>query len=154
MSCDSFAAGTNCFTATIHQEKPNLVFFSIPYHEGWKAYVNGRETAIERVNVGFMAVACGEGDSQIRFEFETPMLAEGKTASLCCITAFVLYLLFYAYNTEKGEDNRLKRLVRRTRKFCRITPPQPVAAAAAEAPAPHTDSFSEDPEPEDPEPEE
>ena len=116
MCCHAFTAETNGFTAAINQEKPNLVFFSVPYHEGWKAYVNGQEVAIEKVNVGFMAVECGAGYSEIKFIFETPMLKLGAAASVCCNLAFLVYCLFIAYDPDRGRNERLRNFVRRIRK--------------------------------------
>ena len=126
MSCISFATDKNGFSASIEQEKPNLVFFSIPYHEGWRAYVNGEEVDVEKVNIGFMAVECGAGHSDIRFEFETPMLKLGTYASVFCIIAFIVYALFFAYNPEKGKNARLKKFVRKLRTVCHINEPESV----------------------------
>ena len=126
MSCASFKVGRSGFTASIQQEKPNLVFFSIPYHEGWRAFVNGKEVKIERVNVGFMAVECGAGFSEIRFDFETPMLRLGTAASCCCLLAFAVYVLFFAYDPERGRNRRFRRFVRRLRVICHINPPPSV----------------------------
>ena len=126
MSCISFATDKDGFSASIEQEKPNLVFFSIPYHEGWRAYVNGEEVDVEKVNIGFMAVECGAGHSDIRFEFETPMLKLGTYASVFCIIAFIVYALFFAYNPEKGKNARLKKFVRKLRTVCHINEPESV----------------------------
>lgn len=126
MSCISFATDKDGFSASIEQEKPNLVFFSIPYHEGWRAYVNGEEVDVEKVNIGFMAVECGAGHSDIRFEFETPMLKLGTYASVFCIIAFIVYALFFAYNPEKGKNVRLKKFVRKLRTVCHINEPESV----------------------------
>ncbi len=41
-ACDSFQYDSSGFTATISLDSPNLVFFSVPYDEGWTATVNGR----------------------------------------------------------------------------------------------------------------
>ena len=73
-----------------------------------------------------MAVACGEGDSQIRFEFETPLLTLGGAASVSCIAAFVFYALFFAYNVETAANAKCRRFVRRLRTLCRINPPEAV----------------------------
>ncbi len=146
MSCLSFATSANRFTAAINQEKPNLVFFSIPYHEGWKAYVNGREMPVEKVNVGFMAVECGAGYSEIEFEFETPMLRLGTAASVCCILAFAVYVIFFAYDPERGRNDRVKKFVRKARSFCRINPPAPVRVITGSDSAEqgHSDEFEEE----------
>ena len=125
-ACMSFSTDSKGFSASAMLEKPNLVFFSVPYHEGWKAYVNGREVPVEKVNVGFMAVECGAGLSEIRFEFETPLLTLGGAASVSCIAAFVFYALFFAYNVETAANAKCRRFVRRLRTLCRINPPEAV----------------------------
>ena len=119
--CDSFTPDSKGFSASIELEKPELVFFSVPYHAGWKAFVNGSEAAVEKVNVGFMAVECGAGHSDIRFEFETPMLGLGKATSVVCIAAFAVYALFGAYDPERRKDAPLSRFVRKLRRVAADT---------------------------------
>src|SRR5699024_11812332 len=46
----SFEASGSGFTATITLDRENLVFFSVPYDEGFTATVNGVETEIEYVS--------------------------------------------------------------------------------------------------------
>ncbi len=92
-SAISFEQGKNSFKATVQRDKGTLVFFSIPYDEGWTAYVNGQKAEIERVNVGFMAVAVGEGESTIEFKYETPGLKTGLLVSGGAVVVFIVYLL-------------------------------------------------------------
>ena len=141
-SCLSFNTSRSGFSASIELEKPNLVFFSIPYHEGWKAYVNGDEVDVERVNMGFMAVECGAGHSEIRFEFHTPMLRLGGYASVCCIMAFTVYALFFAYDPERGRNARVKKFIRKLRTVCRIN--APVSVRVIRESEGHSDRFSEE----------
>ncbi len=81
------------FTAKIHLERDNLVFFSVPYEEGWTAYVNGKPAKIEKVNVGFMAVVAEKGKNTIRFVYHTPGLKIGVVISVSAAFIFVVYLL-------------------------------------------------------------
>ena len=69
-----------------------MVFFSIPYDKGWSATVNGKAVDIEKVNVGFMAVPVGEGESQIVFTYKTPGLTLGIAVSISAILLFIIYL--------------------------------------------------------------
>ena len=92
--CDSFAYDSYGFSAHIALDKPKMVFFSVPYEDGWTAKVNGKEVPVEKVNVGFMAVRCETGDNQIEFHYETPGLRSGAVTSVCGIAALVLYLLW------------------------------------------------------------
>lgn len=90
----SFTQGKNSFTAKINLERENLVFFSIPYESGWTAYVNGERTEIEKVNIGFMAVLCPEGENEITFRYITPGLATGVKITILAAAVLLIYLLF------------------------------------------------------------
>lgn len=94
------------FTAKVTRDKDNLVFFSVPYDKGWTAYVNGKETEIEKVNVGFMAVKVGAGESEIRFEYRTPGLAYGlMVTGGACIVLLLYILIFGIYNKRRPSEN-------------------------------------------------
>ena len=93
-SAVSFARDNRGFTATISLAEDNLVFFSVPYEDGWSATVNGEKAAIYKVNVGFMAVACQAGqDIVIRFDYMTPGLVYGVVITVGAVLLFVLYLV-------------------------------------------------------------
>lgn len=81
------------FAATVEREKENLVFFSIPYAEGWSATVNGKNVEIEKVNVGFMAVKVEAGVSEIEFTYTNPVVALGIKVSIGALALFLVYLL-------------------------------------------------------------
>ena len=91
----SFKTGKNSFTATVRRDAPNLVFFSIPYDKGWTAYVNGAEVHIEKVNVGFMAVAVDSGVSEIEFRYETPGLKLGIIITAASAIILIVYSLVF-----------------------------------------------------------
>ena len=57
------------FHAEITLEKENLVFFSVPYDDGFTAYVNGQEADIVEVDEGLMAVLCRQV-KQHRFVYQ------------------------------------------------------------------------------------
>ncbi|HIT09006.1 MAG TPA: YfhO family protein [Candidatus Merdivicinus faecavium] len=90
-TCSSFTRDNTGFTATITLDRENLVFFSVPYDEGWSATVNGVPVLIEKANAGFMAVRVPEGESVIRFDYRTP----GLTAGICITGGAAVLLLCY-----------------------------------------------------------
>lgn len=92
-SAYEFKQGKNSFTAKVKRDKATLVFFSIPYDEGWSATVNGKEVPVEKVNVGFMAVPVEAGDSEIVFTYKTPGLSLGVTVSVAAAVILAAYLL-------------------------------------------------------------
>lgn len=91
-AADSFKIDNRGFTAEVTREKENLVFFSIPYDEGWTAAVNGKPCEIEKVNAGFMAVKVPAGKSVIRFNYMTPKLYEGILISIAALLVMIIYL--------------------------------------------------------------
>ena len=97
-----FKTDKNGFTATVSRDKANLVFFSIPYDEGWSATVNGKPVEIEKVNVGFMAVEVPEGESTIRFDYETPGLITGLGVTLCAALIFLIYFIIWVFISRKN----------------------------------------------------
>lgn len=91
-ACDSFEYDSYGFTAEITSNRENLLFFSVPYDDGFTAKVNGIETEIEKVDLGFMAVPIKEGKNVIEFEYETPGIKVGAIISLCGVILFAFYI--------------------------------------------------------------
>ena len=83
------------FTAEVTLERENLVFYSVPYDEGWSVTVDGKQTEIVKANVGFMAVRVPEGTHTIRFNYKTPGMTAGWIISLCGFAVLAVYLLLF-----------------------------------------------------------
>ncbi len=98
---DSFTVTNTGFESTITLDKPNLVFFSVPYDEGWSATVNGKEVEVERVNSGFVAVFAENGDNQITFTYTTPGLKLGLITTGGAIILFAGYLICIYFYRKK-----------------------------------------------------
>ncbi len=104
-SAISFTTDKNGFSATVEREEENLVFFSIPYDEGWTATVNGETCEIENVNKGFMAVLVPEGTSEIRFNYTTPGLKTGLAVTAISCAVFLCYMfIFFLYSKNHRSD--------------------------------------------------
>lgn len=93
MSCKSFRYDSEGFTAEFSSDKNSLVFFSVPYTEGWTAEINGEPAEIERVQGGFMAVYAPSGESFIEFTYETPGLKAGAMVSLTGAAVLMVYMI-------------------------------------------------------------
>lgn len=100
-TCSSFSYDSYGFDASISLDAPKLVFFSVPYEEGWSATVNGKPVDVERVNYGFMAVRCEEGENTIAFSYETPGLAFGFRLTIGGLLLLVAYLLWAKWKFRK-----------------------------------------------------
>lgn len=94
------------FNCTYIAEKDNLLFFSVPYHDGWSAKVNGVNVDIEKVNVGFMAVPVTKGDNKIEFTYDNKYVDYGRYITLSGLAIAVFYLTYI--NKEKLFKNKNK----------------------------------------------
>ena len=103
-AASSFLYDNRGFTATITLPEENLVFFSVPYEDGWSASVNGEPAEVIKTNVGFMAVRCPAGEAvTIRFDYMTPGLIPGLLITCGAALLFVLYLvLFRLYDRRRA----------------------------------------------------
>lgn len=90
---DSFVITNTGFESSITLDKPNLVFYSVPYDKGWSAYVNGKPAKVERVNSGFVAVLAEAGENKIVFKYTTPGLFAGIIITAVSFVIFLIYLL-------------------------------------------------------------
>lgn len=118
-ACTSFEYNNSGFTATSDRtgKDDTLMFFSVPYEDGWSACVNGENVEIEKVNVGFMAVRVPGGKvSQISFTYETPGLKIGIYVTLSCIVIFALYMIIWGRRANKRIKELKTPLVLRIKK--------------------------------------
>lgn len=98
----SFEYTNSGFNAEFRTNAETIVFFSVPYEDGWTAYVNGAETEIIKSNVGFMSVAIPEGENvHIEFRYSTPGLRIGILVSAVSVFILLTYLLITRRSRKK-----------------------------------------------------
>lgn len=81
------------FGGNIALEKDKFVVFTVPYDTGFKAYVNGVETPVLKVDNGMMAIVCPAGYNEITFTYHTPLFAMSCWIALGAGVIFVIYLV-------------------------------------------------------------
>ena len=91
-SCSVFQMNNAGFHAEITLDKTNLVFFSVPYDDGFTAYVNGEKTDILQVDEGLMAVLCPAGTSSIDFVYQAAGLSASRVVTAVAIPVWVVYV--------------------------------------------------------------
>ncbi len=94
-SCSVFQMNNAGFHAEITLDKPNLVFFSVPYDDGFTAYVNGEKTDILHVDEGLMAVLCPAGASSIDFVYQAAGLSASRVVTAVAIPVWVVYVAYF-----------------------------------------------------------
>lgn len=95
LTCNTFEYTNTGFNATITASRDVPVFFSIPYENGWSAYVNGEKVDIEKVNVGFMAIRVNAGTNvKIEFKYRTPACSSAWQSPSCA--CFCSHFIWYS----------------------------------------------------------
>lgn len=82
--------GTNEITGNITISRKKALVFSIPYSQGFTAYVDGKETKLQKANTMFMAVELEPGEHEIRLVYCTPYL---KTGIALSVAGLILYVM-------------------------------------------------------------
>lgn len=82
------------------------LIFSIPNEEGWKLYVNGKESEILDFKETFLSVYLEEGQYDIELRYMTPGLKTGIMFSMVCVGLFVLTMVFRKNYTKRKMDKQ------------------------------------------------
>ena len=93
MSVTEYGNGYVKGNVTVPQDKP-LLFTSIPYDEGWKAYVDGIEVKpCAVVGNAFLALELEPGEHDLEFSYVAPGVKEGIAISVVSLGIFALLSL-------------------------------------------------------------
>ena len=86
---------TNRVTGEITLGESRYLFLSIPYSNGWRAYINGNRSPILRANIAFMALELEAGHHEIELRYRTPGLIFGIFLSFVGFIGFFLIIKFH-----------------------------------------------------------
>ena len=100
-ACSVFQMTNSGFHAEIDLGKEDLVFFSVPYDDGFTAYVNGQETDILRVDEGLMAVLAPAGENTIDFVYQADGFSLAGKVSMAGLAVFVVYTGYFVWKKKK-----------------------------------------------------
>jgi uncharacterized membrane protein YfhO len=89
----------NSMTGTITNEESQMLCITIPYCEGWTAYVDGEETNLYQINTLYSGIYLTPGNHTVQMTYHTPFLCEGVWISLCSLLIFTG--IMRQYNTKK-----------------------------------------------------
>lgn len=94
-------------TINVIQEQANL-FFSIPYNQGWKVKIDGKECPLYQAQIGFMAVDIPQGEHQVELYYQTPYLKTGTIISGVVLTFVLGYFIYDQFLLKKLQKNKKK----------------------------------------------
>jgi len=102
-SLKNISVTKDCITGSISVPDTRLLQISVPYSEGWTAYVDGEKTEILCTDLMYMGIVIDEGSHEICLRYSTPYLRTGIILSLFTIILLVGYVLLSAKgNTDEN----------------------------------------------------
>ena len=90
------------FWAEIALEQPELVFFPVPWDEGFTACVNGEEADLLCVDNGLMAVPCPAGESRVDLVYAPAGLPLSRAVTLAALPVWLAYTGYFAWKRRRG----------------------------------------------------
>ena len=83
---------TNVIKGEISLSKPKLLCISIPYLNGWEAFVDGKRQNILTANLQYMGLELSEGNHTVELHYKTPFLKLGVFLSFsgCFLLLFLI----------------------------------------------------------------
>lgn len=84
---------SDTITGNISVDKDKLLVLSIPYQKGWTAYVDGKETDIQKVNLMYSGLFLEPGDHDIKLVFKRPGIKGSLCLSAVGIIIFIIALI-------------------------------------------------------------
>lgn len=74
---------------TINAENDCIMYTSIPYDGGWKAYVDGKETEVKNVKDAFVCVPISAGEHTVELKYCPPGFKAGAAITIVSIASLV-----------------------------------------------------------------
>lgn len=103
-TCDTFVGTSSGFTAEITLESDNIVFFSVPYDEGFEVTVNSEKAEVIQVNYSLMGVICPSGKCTISAVYHTSSVKYGFIPSIVTLVILVSVCTVKTYKRKKQND--------------------------------------------------
>lgn len=85
--------GNDYIKGTVSTDSRGILQITTSYSDGWKAYVDGKEQEVIKVNEAFIGTIIEEGEHEIEFKYETPYLTLGIVFSILGLVSFIIILI-------------------------------------------------------------
>ena len=80
--------GVDVMQGSVSADQPKLMVLTIPYSEGWKAFLDGAEVPVLTANGRYLGLVIPAGEHRVELRYHTPWLTAGALVSLAGILTF------------------------------------------------------------------
>ena len=99
---------TNKIKGTIDVSKKKALVLSIPYSDGFKAYVDGKEVELKKANTMYMAMELEKGHHEIELVYCTPYLRTGLFLNFMGLVIYVVLIVRVKKKENKETNEGIK----------------------------------------------
>jgi uncharacterized membrane protein YfhO len=101
LTIDSF--NDNRLTGNINLTERKIMFLPIPYNDGWRLIIDGKEAKILRINLDFIGVMLEAGSHSVELNFVPPGSTLGNAITLAALGLLLAYLAFCGIKKRKAQ---------------------------------------------------
>jgi len=94
----------NNFAGNITVSRPKVLFFAMPFDEGWSATLNGQPAKLYRLNCGLTGLMTKAGSNTVEMRFTPRHKNTGRMVSIVALLAFI-GLLGFAFMKNRNSAN-------------------------------------------------
>lgn len=87
----------------IEVDTHKMLFFSIPFSEGWRAYVDGQPATIYKANEAYLSVLLEPGKHSVELLYTTPGI---KTGFMCTLIGFLCLVISWKFRRVTSDHGR------------------------------------------------
>jgi uncharacterized membrane protein YfhO len=95
----------NNIKGSVVTNEPKILFFSIPFDEGWKATINGQQVQLKRLNCGLTGLKTQKGNNTIELIFVPRFREIGTIISIISIILFISLALLLNLKIKSNKLN-------------------------------------------------
>lgn len=90
------------FKGTVNADTGRVLYLSVPYEDGWKAYVDGKPAKLNRIFDAMCSINLEAGEHEIEMRYSPKGFVPGACTAVICLAGFVLLILME--RKQKGKD--------------------------------------------------
>lgn len=108
-SLENVSMETNKITGDIDVSSDKFLAFSIPYSDGFRAYVDGKKVDLIKANSMYMGIELKKGKHEIVLTYCTPYIVPGLILTATGLLLFLLIVVSYRKPKKSGERGKKKK---------------------------------------------
>jgi len=93
-SLENVSVDHNTVTGTFQSDRDKFLLVSLPYQQGWTAFIDGKETQICQANYQYMGIHVPAGNHEIRLHYQLPGLGTAFMITGAGLLLFAAIILF------------------------------------------------------------